>query len=278
MGSILRGQELVEYNKKVYSAQWLNASKHRLETDYYKKDHNQDTLETLLESDGKKVLECGIGTGEFFALGLARNNRVVYGIDFSDKLLNDCKERFNKEGLIVRLGMADAQKLPFKNDVFDATYAIGVMPYIQDLNAAVNEMIRVTKKGGIILFDMMNLWHISQLINYWYRVFEANPIGFKAIYLLKKIKQSLSFKTYFKDALERVNYRLISPLEMACILNRLPVWYRVRGYNVLLPLDLPILGKITNLCERSRPFSYGLKDNKILKYFGAKLVIAIEKL
>jgi ubiquinone/menaquinone biosynthesis C-methylase UbiE len=277
MAVILKGKELEEYNKTRYSDQWLTSAEHRLNSDYYKRDHNIDTLQTLLGAGGDKVLECGIGTGEFFAMELARGGKSVYGIDFSDLLLNDCRARFSEEGFTVRLGMADAQKLPFKDNVFDASYAIGVMPYMEDLDAAVGEMLRVTRPGGIVVFDMMNLWHPSQFINYWYRAFEASRFGFGMIDGLKRFKKSLGLNTNFKKRPEKVNYNLISPPKMLKAVKRAGSKFRAMGYNVLLPLDMPILGRAGNLCRRFPYFEKGLKDNKVLKYFGAKLVFVIQK-
>jgi len=277
MAVILHGKELDSYNKTRYSGQWLTSAEQRLSSDYYKRDHNLDTLETLARAPGKRVLECGIGTGEFFALELARAGKSVCGIDFSDVLLKDCRSRFEKNGFTVNLGMADVQKLPFEPGAFDIVYAIGVMPYMHDLELAIREMVRVTRNGGTVLFDMINLWHSSQFINYWYRVVEASPFGFKAIDLLKKFKRSLGLKTNFKGVPEKVNYRLISPWKVLRILKKLGLEYTVKGYNVLLPLDLPILGKKGNLCRKFPYFEKGLKDSRTLKYFGAKLVFTIEK-
>lgn len=278
MSVILKGRELDEYNKKVYSRQWLGSSALRLGSDYYKKDHYQDTLQTLRASGGTRVLECGIGTGEFFGLELARSGKDVYGIDLSDVLLDDCRLRFRDNGLLARLGIADVHSLPFKDGAFDATFAIGVMPYMKDLARVAGEMVRVTRKGGMVVFDVMNPWHITQLTNYWYRAFEATTIGFKTIHMLKSFKRSLGFKTNFKAAPEKVNHQLISPLRMLRILKRMPVRYAVRGYNVLLPLNVPVIGNRCNLCDRSELFARGLKNNRILKYFGSKLVFIAEKI
>ena len=277
MAVMLQGKDLDEYNKTRYSDQWLASAEHRIGSDYYTKDHNIDTLMALAGTEGSKVLECGIGTGEFFAIELARGGKSLYGIDFSEVLLKNCRERFTKNGFSIRLGMADVQKIPFKDGVFSATYAIGVMPYIHNLEQAVREMLRVTKSGGTVVFDMMNLWHPSQFINYWYRAFESGRFGFKVIDGLKRLKKSVGLKTNFKDMPEKVNYYLISPLKMLNIVKRTGVKFSVRGYNVLLPLDMPILGKRANLCDRLPYFARGLRDNNFMKYFGAKLVFIIKK-
>lgn len=269
--------DLEEYNKQVYAFTWLNAADERLNSDYYKKDHYRDTLDALIKSKGNKVLECGIGTGEFFALELAKSGKSIYGIDFSEPLLADCRERFAKNGHAAHLAIADAAEISFKDGMFDAVFAIGVMPFMKDLDHTIEEMLRVTKKGGIVMFDMMNLFHISQFINHLYKVIESNKLGFGMIGLLKRLKKTLGFKTNFKTLPERPNHCLISPIEILASLKRTPWKYTIMGYNVLLPLNMPILGAKANLCEKSPLFSYGLKNNKFWKYFGSKLVVVIEK-
>jgi len=277
MSAVLTGKARDEYNKTVYARKWLDSSAARLGTDYYAKDHHRDTLEALIGAAGARVLECGIGTGEYFALGLARAGKDVFGIDFSEMLLRDCRRRFAREGFSARLGMADAHTLPFRGGSFDAVYAIGVMPYMKDLRLVVREMVRVTKVGGVIIFDVMNLWHVSQFINYWYCVVESSAFGFRLIDALKRFKRSLGLTTNFKGTREKVNYRLLSPLAVRAALRGCPGKVTVRGYNVLLPLNLPVVGRHANLCERVPLFARGLKDNGVLKYFGAKLVVTIEK-
>lgn len=278
MCAILRGEELDRYNRTTYALKWLNSSKGRTSTDYYNKDHYRDTLEFLIKHRGEKALECGIGTGEFFALGLSKAGKEVYGIDFSKDLLDNCAKLFKDEGIPERLVLNDMQDgIPFENSSFDETYAIGVMIFMRNLKDSINEMLRVTKPGGVVVFDMMNAWHISQFINYWYCVFESSKLGFNFINLLKKLKRSAGLKTHIKEVPEKVNYRLISPFKVMSILKRLPVEYEIRGYNVLLPLSLPLIGRLGNICEKVPLFSYGLKDNKILKYFGAKIVVIIRK-
>jgi ubiquinone/menaquinone biosynthesis C-methylase UbiE len=269
--------DLEKYNKEIYAFKWLNAADERLSSDYYKKDHYLDTLETLIKARGAKALECGIGTGEFFAMCLAENGKDVYGIDFSEPLLIDCKDRFRKKGHVAHLAIADAAEISFKDNSFDVVFAIGVMPFMKDLDHAVNEMLRVTKKGGIVVFDMMNLCHISQFINHLYKVAEASKIGFNVINSLKKLKKSLGLKTNFKELPEKPNHRLISPFEILKVVKKTGAKFQVRGYNVLLPLDMPVLGRAGNLCRRFPYFERGLKDSKLMKYFGAKLVFIIKK-
>jgi ubiquinone/menaquinone biosynthesis C-methylase UbiE len=51
----------------------------------------------------------------------------------------------------VDLLRADVLELPFKDSTFDLVVFSVVLPYIKDQQKAVNEMARVTQKGGIVL-------------------------------------------------------------------------------------------------------------------------------
>lgn len=44
--------------------------------------------------------------------------------------------------------------LPFKNDRFNLSYRISAKEYTEDPVKAINEMVRVTQKGGGIVFTM----------------------------------------------------------------------------------------------------------------------------
>lgn len=265
-------RDKIRYTRDVYAGKWLGSREFRLQSDYYRRDHYYDTLNAIAREPGSRVLDCGVGTGEFFARELIRSGKEFYGIDFAAKLIRECKELFWSIGEQVRIGMARLEELPFPSGVFDVTFAIGVLPYVPEPDVAVREMVRVTRKGGLVVFDAMNKWHVSQLINFWYCALESCPAGFEIINALKGIKKRIFGESHIKEVREELNYRLLSPLTIGRILKVLPVTYYSRGYNVLLPLSLPILGHRSNWCERFPLFSHGLKDQRILKQFGAKLV------
>ena len=71
-----------------------------------------------------------------------------YGCDFSEELVKICQN----DGLNVVNG--DIQNIPFKENSFNYTLCIAVIHHLSTLEKrkkAVDEIIRVTKKGGKIL-------------------------------------------------------------------------------------------------------------------------------
>jgi arsenite methyltransferase len=67
-------------------------------------------------------------------------------------------ENAKTEGVSDRVEVvtADVQAMPFGNNSFDMVMTSLMMHHVPDINKALNEMIRVTKPGGIILIADVN--------------------------------------------------------------------------------------------------------------------------
>ncbi len=96
---------------------------------------------------GNKVLEVGCGVG-LTSVYLAKKGCKVTGIDISKGMIRKAKERAEKKKVKIEFLVADAQKLPFGNSVFDAVICESVMAFIPDKKRAMKEFARVVKRGG----------------------------------------------------------------------------------------------------------------------------------
>lgn len=94
-----------------------------------------------------KVLVIGAGTGVEM-IALANKGCQVYGIEPDKKALQILKLRPQLQP--ERVIKAVAEKLPFKNDYFDLVYCWQVLEHVQNVEMAIQEMIRVAKKNGTI--------------------------------------------------------------------------------------------------------------------------------
>jgi ubiquinone/menaquinone biosynthesis C-methylase UbiE len=109
--------------------------------------------ETLAEemdlSPDSKVLDVAAGNGNA-TLAFARRWCNVTSTDYVDTLLTRGRARAEAEALEVAYQIADAERLPFANDNFDAVVStFGVMFAPNQLKAA-NELQRVCRAGGKI--------------------------------------------------------------------------------------------------------------------------------
>jgi SAM-dependent methyltransferase len=99
--------------------------------------------------DGDQVLDIGSGTGAlaFAVLEEAPASRVV-GVDPSPAYVAHARNRAGGGRATFEEG--DAQRLRFPDGSFDAALALLVVNFIPDRTAAVREMARVTRPGGVV--------------------------------------------------------------------------------------------------------------------------------
>jgi phosphatidylethanolamine/phosphatidyl-N-methylethanolamine N-methyltransferase len=100
---------------------------------------------------GGRVLEVGVGTG--INLSLYPREAHVTGIDFSGSMLEKARERAaRKDAAPVRLLQMDAADLKFADDAFDIVYAPYLISVVPDPVKVAQEMRRVCRPGGRIIF------------------------------------------------------------------------------------------------------------------------------
>ena len=101
---------------------------------------------------GERILEVGVGTG--LSLSLYPKDVSVTGIDISHDMLIQAQARMEHESLtnIVQLSVMDAESMEFEDSSFDKVVAMYVASVVPDPERLVNEMRRVCKPNGLIIF------------------------------------------------------------------------------------------------------------------------------
>jgi SAM-dependent methyltransferase len=91
---------------------------------------------------GAHVLDAGCGTGETLA-GLDHLERD--GVD----IIPDYRDAVTANGLFAEVG--DLEALPYLPSAFEAVVCTDVLEHVLDLNAAVRELLRVLRPGGVLI-------------------------------------------------------------------------------------------------------------------------------
>lgn len=108
-------------------------------------------IERMNIQPGERVLEVGVGTG--INLALYPREAAVTGIDFSSSMLEKARERAaRKDASPVRLLQMDAADLRFADNAFDIVYAPYLISVVPDPLKVAQEMRRVCRPGGRIIF------------------------------------------------------------------------------------------------------------------------------
>ena len=111
-----------------------------------------------------RILDIGCGPGIYTKLLYDMGFRNIYGIDFSPFMIKKAIKLSGNRKINYKL--ADINKLPFHNNMFDIIICFGVFQYLnsaKDRKSALKEIKRVLKKNGILYFSTLNklsLWNI----------------------------------------------------------------------------------------------------------------------
>ncbi len=110
-------------------------------------------LELLDPQPGEFLLDVGCGTGIFTGPILASDTAVI-GLDISMPMLVKAANRFQGKKFIPLAGNMLA--LPFASGSFDKVYSMTALEFVYNAQAAVAELERVTKVGGVIVMSTLN--------------------------------------------------------------------------------------------------------------------------
>ncbi|MEV5711717.1 class I SAM-dependent methyltransferase [Actinoallomurus sp. NPDC052274] len=109
------------------------------------------TLAALGPQPGTRLLHVGCGTGT--ALGLAAfTGADLAGLDPSPDLLSYARDRLPDADLRA----AEVTELPYDRGCFDQVMAFDAIQYARSPAAAIAELARVTRPGGVVA---IGLWH-----------------------------------------------------------------------------------------------------------------------
>lgn len=149
--------------------QWVYSSQNKQELteryDVWAKDYEKDlddqfgyigpepAVDVLVKyvSPDAKILDAGAGTGLVGQFLYQRGYHNLEAMDMSQGMLKEAKQKnvykaFH-EGIL-------GQALDFPNDSFDAIISVGVFTYGHAGSESFDELIRITKPGGYIIFTI----------------------------------------------------------------------------------------------------------------------------
>jgi ubiquinone/menaquinone biosynthesis C-methylase UbiE len=110
-------------------------------------------LNLLQPRRGEMILDVGCGTGIFTLDVLEMGPRVV-GLEISLPMLMRAWQKAAENSFCPITG--NMLSLPFADEVFDKTVSMTALEFIENAHAAVQELFRVTRKGGTIVVTTLN--------------------------------------------------------------------------------------------------------------------------
>lgn len=114
-----------------------------------------EVIETLRQQGINSVCDAGCGCG-IYAAKLAANGFAVSGFDVSARAVDIARALLQKADLRAELKCSSVLATGYAGEQFDCVIARDVLDHISKADAvkALEELCRITRHGGIILFTM----------------------------------------------------------------------------------------------------------------------------
>ena len=120
---------------------------------------------------GSSWLDVGCGAGSY-ARFIAGHGMQVCGFDYSLPTIVKARAR-STPGIVW--AVADATRLPVKEQAFDGVVCFGVTQALGGSATAVEQLCRAVRIDGEIWVDALNRWCLPNLIEAWMRRLRGRP-------------------------------------------------------------------------------------------------------
>ncbi len=120
--------------------------------------HDRRLIELLDPHPDDVILDAGCGVGDQTLLMGPLVKRIT-AIDFSPVMVERCGQRIKTVLDNADVRVADITALPFEDGSFDKAISIAVLQYLnpEEVEAAVSEIGRVLKPGGVAVFHIKDM-------------------------------------------------------------------------------------------------------------------------
>ena len=160
---------------------------------------------SLLEpKNGMRILDAGCGTGNF-SLKLHNMGCDVTGIDMSQKMLAAAKRKAGENGAKIDFSNMDIYDLKFNDEAFDGVFCMAAFEFIEYPEKALNELLRVTKKGSRVLIGTINRE------SPWGRLYRSPEFKQNSIFKYANFKTLADLKSIRSESVEAAGECLYMP-------------------------------------------------------------------
>lgn len=141
--------------------------------------HAKHIDELLKKKNKLQVLDVSTGScNSLYRHGWMKLNAEYTGLDLSETMLLQGLDFMTQKQIPIELVLGDATRLPFTSETFDVVLNYGALNGYTDARAALDEMSRVAKIGGLILFLDEQLYESASWVEkiYFQRVLSSHNL------------------------------------------------------------------------------------------------------
>lgn len=212
---------------------------------YSNADRILRNLRAVTDPKGKVVLEVGAGTGRD-SFGLVTLGAEVVQLDYVESSLAIIRSLSKKEGIRVHIVQGDAFSLPFPDFTFDVVFHQGLLEHFRedDAQRLLSENVRVLRRGGFLLVDVPQRYHIYTVVKHVLIILHRWFAGWEREFSVRELEHILRghglapVRRYGEWMYPSLFYRITREV--------------LKKFGIKLPLYPQVGGDITQLRKRVR--------------------------
>ena len=185
-------------------------------------------MQKLLPPRGERLIEVGAGFGRLVDLYQGYDQVIL--IDYARTQLEEAQKYLGDDKRFIYVA-ADVYKLPFVNNLFDALTMVRVMHHVADVPAALAELQRILKPGGVAVVEYASKFHLKSLMRWLFRrqpwsPFDQTPLEF--VELNFNFHPAWMRQQFEIAGLQIKNVRTLSHYRLNILKRMLPISWLVR--------------------------------------------------
>jgi len=209
--------KIIAYYEKYYKKDcnlkdYKERALQRLEEECFK-SKRMEHLQKIFRLDfhkNQKHFFVGAGTGGGAIVLFKEYDCDVYGIEPSEEGIEIIQGKCREVGINHNnFKQGFGENISFPDNYFDVVHCFTVLEHVQDVEKTIQEMIRVTKPGGIININTSNRWFPAERhYKILFPTFLPKQFGYFCLFLLGKSHQFLKTINFLSEKkLNRIFYR-----------------------------------------------------------------------
>jgi ubiquinone/menaquinone biosynthesis C-methylase UbiE len=188
-------------------------------------------VELVNASPETSFLEPGVGTG-LNVLPLVRRGYAVTGIDVSQEMLDQFRQKLHEVPQNLTLIHADASRLPFPDQSFDVVLTVHMVHTVSNWKIFLDEIDRVLKTGGFYLNAQWITPPARMEFEKYFRTILSNYEGLRESKPADKVIEEINVEEYFHGKGYQSTYIVAKKWTVSNTVEELVNFFKSRAYGL----------------------------------------------
>lgn len=222
-----------------------------------------DVILTLVNATPEtSFLEPGVGTG-LNIFPVVKRGYPVTGIDVSEEMLNQFRQKFSQIPSNLRLINADVSQIPFTNWSFDVVLTVHMIHAVSDWKIFLDEIARVLKPQGFYLYAQWENPPARKEFQTHFQDILARYKGEKTSTIFDSSIEQVNVEKYFCSKGYQSNYVIAKEWTVSNTVDELLEFYKSRAYGFCWQVSEKIFNLIMNDFEEFCVEYYGSLQSEV---------------